>query len=430
MNTSKKIDALLYLWYITFFVSMVCCFRSISSISIALLLITGLLKNKMDTGSWINMNVKNSFLLACSFFYLIQATGMLFFFPLHESMKDLQMKTAIIFVPLALCSSNYLDGQIRKKIMKCYIWILAAALLYCLLIAMYKFFFKDAQTDIFFYHALLRPFRQHAIQVSIFLFIGLVYLLEQVKENHYMLSRFIHFLLIIYFTSCILLLSSKLVIIFSAGCFIYYLFLVLRSKLNTRFIIFIFLFLSLAITFVLSTQNKISNRFNEIVSGDVSLIRQQNFDPGIYFNGLQFRLLQGRFVKEILSEHHAWLTGVSNNAQESLDKKYISAHMYIGDGNSADRGYLGYNTHNQFLESLLQSGIIGLLAFILVCFSMIQLAIRRKSRELTITVIILIAYCFNESVFQTQYGITLFTFFPLFLYYGAETHAPLSPKKL
>ena len=111
MNTSKKIDALLYLWYITFFVSMVCCFRSISSISIALLLITGLLKNKMDTGSWINMNVKNSFLLACSFFYLIQATGMLFTFPLHESMKDLQMKTAIIFVPLALCCSNYLDGQ-------------------------------------------------------------------------------------------------------------------------------------------------------------------------------------------------------------------------------------------------------------------------------------------------------------------------------
>ncbi len=155
----------------------------------------------------------------------------------------------------------------------------------------------------------------------------------------------------------------------------------------------------------------------------MNLIQQQNFDPGIYFNGLQFRLLEGRFVKEILTEQRAWLTGVSGDAQILLDKKYISADMYIGDGITADRGYLGYNTHNQFLESLLQSGIIGLLAFILVCYTMLRLAIGRKNRELTIISILLIAYCFNESVFETQYGISLFTFFPLFLYFGTA-HKP------
>ena len=212
-----------------------------------------------------------------------------------------------------------------------------------------------------------------------------------------------------------------MVIAFSAGCFIYYSIIILKEKQKNRFIILISIFTCIILTtLILSTQNRVSNRFLEIRSGEVGIIKHNNFDPGIYFNGLQFRLLQGRFVKEILSEQNAWLSGVSAEAQKLLDKKYISTNMYIGYKNTTDHGYLGYNTHNQFLESLLQSGIIGLVSFILICLAMIRLATGRKNRVLTITVMILIAYSLNEAVFETQYGITLFTFFPLFLYYGIQ----------
>ena len=419
MNTSKYLNALLYLWYIIFFVSMICCFRAISSITLALILVTGLLKNKIDTGSWFNINLINSFLIACCLFYLLQAMGLLFTVPLHSGAKHLQLKSAIVFIPFAICCSNYLNGLVRQKLMSWYIWILAAVFFYCLSIALHKYFFLHAQNDVFFYHQLVSPFKQHAVQVSIVLFAGFVYLLEKTRTGIYFQNKSIHLLLIIYFTCCILLLSSKLVILFSGVCLVYYFILALQKKLHNRCIIFTSLLSGLVmIILVLSTQNRISKRFNEITSGDINLIQQQNFDPGIYFNGLQLRLLEGRFVKEILTEQHAWLTGVSGDAQILLNKKYISAHMYIGDGITADQGYLGYNTHNQFIESLLQSGIIGLLTFILVCYTMVRLAIRRKNRELTIITILLIAYCFNESVFETQYGITLFTFFPLFLYFG------------
>jgi O-antigen ligase len=265
------------------------------------------------------------------------------------------------------------------------------------------------------------PFKQHAVLVSIYLFIALVYLLDKAVKGISFYNKPLHFLLLFYFTCCLLLLSSKLVITFSAGCLAYYFFLIFKAKLNNRFILVILLFAGLvAILLVLTTQNRISKRFNEIMSGDLRLVEQQHFNPGIYFNGLQFRLLQGRFVKEILTEHHAWLTGVSGEAQTLLDKKYISTHMYTGDRSTGDRGYLGYNTHDQFLQSLLQSGIPGLVVFILICFAMIHLAIRWKNRELTIIVLLLIAWCFNESIFEIQYGLMLFTFFPLFLYYGME----------
>ncbi len=421
MNTSKKTDELLYLWFILFFVSTICCFRAISSIAIGLILITGLLKNKIDSGFWFNINLKNSFLITCCLFFVLQAAGLLFTTSFRESTAHLQMKTAIVLVPLTLCCNNYIDSKVREKLMSWYIWILTVVLLYCQLVALHKYFFLAAQTDVFFYHQLVSPFKQHAVQVSIFLFAGFVYLLEKARAGIFFHNKLLHFFLLTYFICGIMLLSSKLVIIFSIGVLIYYGINVLKAKPGSRFIMLVSLLSGLIlILLILFTKNKISKRFNEIRSGNISLIQQQKFDPGIYFNGLQFRLLEIRFVKEILNEQHAWLTGVSDKAQPLLDKKYISAHMYIGDGNSSDKGYLGYNTHNQFLESLLRSGLPGLLIFILICSAIIRLALRKKNMETMIIGFLLIAYCLNESVFETQYGITLFTFFPLFYYFGTE----------
>ena len=183
MNTSKRLDALLFLWYIIFFVSMVCCFRAISSITIGLILITGLLKNKIDTGSWFNINLKNSFLITCCLFYLLQAAGLLFTTSPGESAAHLLMKTAIVLVPLTLCCNDYMNGRVRQKLMNWYIWILTVVLLYCQLVALHKYFFLAAQTDVFFYHQLVSPFKQHAVQVSIFLFAGFLYLLEKARTD-------------------------------------------------------------------------------------------------------------------------------------------------------------------------------------------------------------------------------------------------------
>lgn len=421
MNISKRLDRLLGVWYIFLSVSVICSFRAISSIAIGLVILTGVVKNKIDTGLWLNIKVKNLFMAACCLFYVLQVAVLLYTANFNDSAKHLQTQTGIICVPLALCCSNYLNTAARRTLMRFYIWIVAAVLLYCLLVALYKYVVLHMPANVFFYHELVSPFRQHAVQVSLLLFAGLIYLLENARNGSGFGNRIMHFSLVFFFTCCIVLLSSKLVISFSACCLAYYLFLFLKVNLNSRFAIFTSVLAGLAvIVLVLLTQNSVSERFGEILSGNLRLVQQKNFNPAVYFNGLQFRLLQWRFVKEILTEQHAWFTGVSDSAQILLDKKYISTHMYIGSTHSEARGYLGYNTHNQFLQSLLQCGVPGLLVFILICYAMVRLAICKRNRELTIMVIILIAYCFNEAVFETQYGIILFNFFPLFIYYGFE----------
>jgi O-antigen ligase len=89
--------------------------------------------------------------------------------------------------------------------------------------------------------------------------------------------------------------------------------------------------------------------------------------------------------------------------------------MYTGDPVRGDRGYLIYNTHNQFLETILQTGIIGLSVFLIICFSLVKMAVLKKNRMTSFTILLLLAWLFTESVLETQYGIIIFTFFPLFV---------------
>lgn len=132
-----------------------------------------------------------------------------------------------------------------------------------------------------------------------------------------------------------------------------------------------------------------------------------------------------------MQENNAWLFGITPaNAQMVLDQKYLSTHMYTGGSGRSDHGYLGYNTHNQFLEALLQTGIMGLFCFMVICFEMIRMAIQQKSRLLWALVILLIAYAFSESVFETQYGLILFIFLPLFFFFGRRDQANQAPLKV
>ena len=420
MNNSKYIDTLLYILYFILFISLVCAFRAVSSISVAMLLITGIVKNKIDSGSFFSPHLKNNFFLACCIFYFLQI-GLIISSQNHDKLeRHAELKSAIVLVPLMLCCSNYLTAAVYRKLMQYYVWVLVAAMLFCISTAFHKYYFLNSGSNVFFYHELVGPFNQHAIQVSILIFIGFIFLLESAKKGFYLINKLLHFLIVFYFIACILLLSSKLVIVFTMLGAIYYLLLIFK-KIKLRWVAFATLVAGLTMmVFVLSTNNKISKRFNEIIDTKLDLIQQETFDPGIYFDGLQFRLLQWRFVKEILNEKKAWLTGVSDDGQKLLDEKYISTHMYTGDPKIGDRGYLEYNTHNQFLQALLQSGIFGLAAFAFMCLAMIRLVVRRKSRQLFFVVALLLAYSLNEALLERQYSITIFTFFPLFIYFSSE----------
>ncbi|HEY6064268.1 MAG TPA: O-antigen ligase family protein [Chitinophagaceae bacterium] len=333
-----------------------------------------------------------------------------------EDWRQIQLKTGLLFMPFAVRCCAYINCVTRRKLLVFYSILLAAAGLYCITMA-FIHYTNTADTSHFFYHPLVSPLKQHAVYFSLLVFVDLIFLMETLKTREWLFNRVIHLILVFFFSVLLILLSSKLVIIFY-GVYLLYYFLTFRktSKLKKPVIVGFILFLFVGLSLLFMTSNPVSNRFKEIVQGDLAVVQKDSYHPSDYFNGLQFRLLQWKLVPEILNENKSWWTGVgAGNAQQLLNKKYISKNMYQGKPGTGDSGYLVYNTHNQLLESLLKNGIPGAVLFLLICFALLQIAWKNKNNMLRFTILLLFFHAFTESVLETQYGILIFTFFPLFL---------------
>jgi O-antigen ligase len=369
-------------------------------------------------------------MVACSLYFLLQLIPLAYAGNFNESWKHVQVKSALLFIPGCFYCGRYINKERFHALMKAFVYILAIMLTGCLGTAFINYHFHQAPITVFFYHQLVSNLGHHAVQFSILVFTGVIYLLKMAAQGRYLHNRGIHVLLTAYLTGGILLLSSKLVIIFLLGYLVFYIFMLLQKNLHTRWTITVVAVTGMLLSSsILLTKNPISDRFNDIMHGNPAVWQQPSFDKGDYFNGVQFRLLQWRFVKEILQENKAWLWGVTPaGAQRLLDQKYVSTNMYTGVPGTSDHGFLGYNTHNQFLEALLQSGIIGLICFLMICFGMIRMALQQKSNLLSALVLLLLAYAFTESVLETQYGLVVFIFLPLFFAFSLP-NLPLSLDK-
>ena len=414
-NSNTFPDLLLFVLYVIFASSVILAFRAITSISLGCIAVTGLIKTRIEKGHIFNRSLLNPFFILCCLLFAVQMVSVAFSANKVEAWINVWGKSLVVIVPFCLFCCDYITGITRQQIMKWYCVVLFVACVFALTRALY-IYITTHDPSVFFYHQLVEPYSGHAIQFSILVFIALVYLLELEKNKQSLFSNTFQRLLIIFFSLILLLLSSKLVIVFYLGYLLYFL-LMIRTY-TSRFIAigFITAFFIVCV-FVFSTHNPMSNRFRDIVNTDFRVLEKDRFNPGNYFNGLQFRLLQWRFVPQILNDEKAWATGVGvGDGQQLLNDKYVSENMYVGDVQKGGKGFLGYNTHDQFLQSLLDTGIPGCLLYLALCLSLIKMILARRRAPFIFISILLLAYSFSESVFESQYSSIIFLFFPLFFY--------------
>ncbi|WP_313112364.1 O-antigen ligase family protein [Aequorivita sediminis] len=72
---------------------------------------------------------------------------------------------------------------------------------------------------------------------------------------------------------------------------------------------------------------------------------------------------------------------------------------------------LGYHAHNQYLQTLIAGGLIGLLVLIFLIVYVFTYAIRHKNLPLLSFVLIFSIFFITESVFEQQIGVTTFSLF-------------------
>ncbi len=332
-------------------------------------------------------------------FFLVMALGAFSERYWLSDWKALEKMLPLIIIPgLALIQSSG-----HKKIWEASMWGLILALLIGGMIMLTQStiaFYHTGDPNVFYYHQLTKPFNTGAIYFSLFLVTALFQMghLKLFKTKSLIKHLIVGFLVLLY-----LLAASKLFIVMGIPLLLWnYRKALLPTKSSQRFILLLLLifgFLALI---------PFSQRMKQITQPHLDLVTAKKFKYDSPLNGLNLRLIQWRFGMEILQENQAWLTGVGiNEAQNLLNQKYIISGIYTGYEGTDDTGYLNYNFHNQYVETLVRTGIVGL-TLIISLFVMLFSA--RKTNHLVSVYVVFIsaAFFFTESALERQQGIVYF----------------------
>ncbi len=348
--------------------------------------------------------------------FFIECAGLLHNNNMKAGLKNVETSAGMIALPFILISAQQFFSRYSWKIMHVYCVSLALTTGYCMAYAIIQFM-QTGNASIFYYHELLKPLDQHAVYFSVFLLIGIIILFADIRQHAYIARQnALRLIGIIWFFTIIILLASKLLLIAAVLLIISLTVMSFRGKFRLIAAGSVVGVCMVAAVVVSSVENPVRKRFNDLFTGNPELFTQKKFSTDIYFNGLQFRLLNWRFGWEILKENKALAFGVTpGDAQQLLNEKFIKARMYTGDPQRNDTGLLNYNFHNQFLQTFVESGIMGLLALLFNFALLLVLAIKRNSVNAVCTLLLLFIFFLTESVLERQYGVFLYAFFPLFL---------------
>lgn len=391
---------------------------NINSLCIMLFLLSRLLYKPFSA---LRTAFTNKVFLAYFLFCVIEAAGYLHTHNFTDQGKTVSKEATLVAIAFVFCAGDFLDARAFRRVLNWFYVLLVASSLYCLLVAAHNYWLTR-DSSVFFYHLLTRPISQNAVFYCLYVVFGILFLLAPYGEPAAgILSRrggkLLRVLLILFLLGMVVLLNSKLLLVI-ALLLVVHAFLRRYSFREHKRVFFIAGALLVALVVGLAvTRNPISDRYRDM-EGDLVVVRQPRFSPDMYFNPLQLRLLEFRFGFEILQEQHALVLGVSpGDSQDLLDQKYIQTNMYIG--NPADgphrhvRGFIGYNFHNQYLETLVRSGLLGLASLVAIFVLLFAAARRQGSKETWMTVLIIAIFFIPEAPLTLQHGIFLFCFFPL-----------------
>ena len=342
----------------------------------------------------------NPYFLAYFSLFAMEALGLLYTHDLYTAYKHVESKATLVAIPFVLCSGKVIEDRTQFiRLLWAYCWLLVAACLLCLVVAMIRL--RDAgHFGVFFYHSLTEVLGMNAVFFSAYVVIALIFLLSPDGKGRF------RGILAGFFTVMMILLSSKLLLVWLSVVFVVY----LRRRNGVRLTARQYAGLAALVVFGMGalalTKNPVGQRYRDILHDNFRYIGAHRLAPQDRFNGVSLRLLIWRFAGEIVTEEKAWVVGVTaGDSQDLLNRKYLAANIHPR--------YLGYNFHNQFIEIFVRSGAVGLGIFLLATGLLVQQARRTGSRAGWLILGMLLLLALTESTLEMQHSLFLFCFFPL-----------------
>lgn len=325
------------------------------------------------------------------------------------SLKGIKLLLPFLLLPISMTYINNISKNSIKNCIRYWIYFIVLFFIILLVRASY-YFFQTSKNNYFFYHDLVSLFKDNAIYISSFVSIGLLLffnLCTKDKKDLVLSGILLLFLILLNSKNLILMTFFVQIIIFIHQTFQSF----SIKKILSIFLLFISLFS------VLFFIDPVKNRFlNEIHHFNLKQIWIGKNYTNYHWTGVQNRIFQIRiFIEMIQNKTFPLLYGLGiNNSQFYLTQYYQHYYLY--------KEFWNYNFHNQYIQTISELGILGII--LLFGFFFIIILNRNKNKKFAlILTIIFMSLFISESFIVRQKGITFFCFiFLLFLKYKNQSN--------
>ncbi|MDJ1480026.1 O-antigen ligase family protein [Cytophagaceae bacterium YF14B1] len=418
-------------FYILSIIAITLCYPKINAINNISIIVLGIIW--IAEGKWREKKlrlIQSPIILLVVSFFLLHVIGLLYSHNITKGLQTLVDYIPLLLFPLVLGSISCLKKGDIYSIVSLFIASCFVATFICLLTAVKISLWDNLQTDDhWFYDLFTRPIELNSIYFSFFLGFCILclgaYLFENVGKLS-LLKRTGLFLLIIYFLGVMLLLTSRTTLIATLllGAINCLLYLIKTEGRNVKALGSLMI-APILVVILISQSSFLTQRFSDIKNLNTSAVtenlrsRQKLNLPWSSSSAIRVAIWESSL--SVIENN--FFTGVGiGDTQEELVKMYYKNNYVF------ENGYQGHNAHNQFLQTMMTSGIVGVLLLLGIFMVGFFLAWRQKNYFYMTFILYVFLNCLTEALLQRQKGIVFFGFMSNLLFFYFFTKQEVKTK--
>jgi O-antigen ligase len=349
---------------------------------------------------------KNKFFLFSLIPFLLYTISLLYTSELNEGLKNISTKLPLLIFPILFNFFHNSKEEDLWNIAKVFVW--GVALMGVLgFFIQYKQFVKTGDSGFFYNDNFGSAFEKQAVYFAWYINSAICILLLGWKKLINEEDRFSFFgiLLLLILIGSQILLASRTSIALMFLIFIFVSVYKIYQGISKKKLILLTISISIIIISTVIAFPKVLNRFKSLTQITYKL---DNPNPLNHFNGtyskdnwdgLSARLAIWECTWSAIIKQPFFGCGVGD-VEAELQNVYKKKHFILGQKNN-------FNTHNQFLDLWLSTGIFGLIIISLLLFFFLKYLMKQKDFLLFILWIVLLISMMTENIFNRNQGVMM-----------------------
>lgn len=399
LNINKRLNHDIIIYYISFIYSLGIVFQGQSKIPLTFGIVFStffwLIKpNYKEKWEMLKKNKAHLFLIL---FYVLMALSYFWTEDSKTFSRLLQLKLSLILSALVWSSTSFTKKQIQNIL-----FVFVGSIALHLSLDHILIYFNKANFNVHEF-SIISKNRKHYIALFTLFSLGICSNYILVLKNKW--SKIVLGLLSLFFTYNVLIIGSRIHILGLGVLSLYFIYQLIKSNISKTIIRYSVIGLIVTIGGITFGSERIQFKIEE-TKDEVKRIfdhtYSKNTNPRVYI---------WPDAVETIKENMIFGYGLGD-AQNALNKRTdkIEIEFWLNGANTKLRDK-NINAHSQFLEILLQTGVIGLLFF----FASIFFGLKKPSQIFIIFSICVFLSMLTESVLERQFGLVFFAFFYPFL---------------